>query len=266
MTKRPALGRGLFYTRDSGGEHENTPGEYVRWGQKEATRLGVAFTWSPETIEAMIRDGRSQDGDLFLDYGVKGNRLQRPGLDALFRVALADSGVTHVFIPRRDRLARPNNPTDAVQLETTLRTAGLTLIFMGKTMPPLKRGNHDLSELIVGMVDYSQAGQERRTLAEKIIYAQRKLASLGCSTGGRPPFGFRRWLVSAAGAPVRELAEGECVQRAGHHVFWLPGPDEEIALIRRILEMLETTPASRVAKMLTTEGVPTPDACAPTGA
>jgi len=47
---------------------------------------------------------------------------------------------------------------------------------------------------------------------------------------------------------------------AGHHVVWLPGPQEEIALIRRILVMLETMPASRVAATLTKEGVRSPDA------
>ena len=47
---------------------------------------------------------------------------------------------------------------------------------------------------------------------------------------------------------------------AGHHVIWLPGADAEIALIRRILLMLESTPAARVAAMLTTEGIPSPDA------
>jgi hypothetical protein len=87
MTERPALGRGLFSTRDSGGEHENTPGECVRWVQQEPMRLGVVFTWSPENIEAMIRDGRSQDGDLFLDHVVKGAQLQRASLDALCRIA-----------------------------------------------------------------------------------------------------------------------------------------------------------------------------------
>jgi len=40
----------------------------------------------------------------------------------------------------------------------------------------------------------------------------------------------------------------------------LPGPEEELALIRRILELLESMPASRVAARLTSERVPTPDA------
>jgi hypothetical protein len=208
----------------------------------------------------MILGGRSEDGDLFLDYGIKGNLLQRPGLDALFRVALTDASVTHIFIPRRDRFARPDDPLDAVRMETTLRESGLTLVFMDKVLPPLSRGRRDLGESIVAMIDYDQAGKERRDLAQKIIFAQLNLAKAGFSTGGRPPFGFRRWLVRADGIPVRELAEGECVKMAGHHVVWLPGPEEGLVLIRRILAMLETMPATRVAAVLTAEGVPTPDA------
>jgi hypothetical protein len=260
MHQRPTAGRGLFYTRDSGGQHETTPGEYVGWARRTAIRLGVAFAGTPAAIEAMIRQGRSQDGDLFLDYGVKGNLLQRPGLDALFRAALTDPAVSHVFIPRRDRFARPDDPLDAMKMEATLREAGLTLVFMDKTLPPLPRGRRDLGESIVAMIDYDRAEKDRRDLAEKMIFAQLNLAKAGFSTGGRPPFGFRRWLVRTDGTAVRQLAEGEYVKMAGHHVVWLPGPEPELALIRRILDLLETMPAARVAALLTAEGVPSPDA------
>ena len=259
MMKRPAKGRGIFYTRDSGGEHENTPGEYVRWAQRAALTHGITFNGRPEQIEAMIREGRSQDEDLFLDYGVKGNQLQRPGLDVLFRIALTDPDVTHIFIPRRDRFARPDDPMDAMKMETTLREAGLTIVFMDKVLSPSARGQRDLGESIVAMIDYDRAGKERRDLAQKMIYAQLNLAKLGFSTGGRPPFGFHRSLVNAEGMVVQELLEGERVRRAGHHVVWLPGSKEQIALICRILDLLETTPASRVAAVLTAEGIPSPD-------
>jgi hypothetical protein len=109
------------------------------------------------------------------------------------------------------------------------------------------------------MIDYDRAGKDRRDLAQKMIYAQLNLAKAGFSTGGRPPFGFRRWLVKADGQSVRQLCEGESVKMAGHHVVWLPGPREELALIHRILGMLERMPATRVAAVLTAEGVPTPD-------
>jgi hypothetical protein len=261
MPSRPAAGRALFYTRDSGGRHETTPTEYVLWAQRVATKYGVTFDGTPERIEAMIRSGRAQDGALFLDYGVTGNVMSRAGLDALIRTALTDPGVSHIMIPRRDRFARPDDPIDALKLEAVLRGSGLTLVFMDKVVPPLVKGQRrDLAELIADVLDYDQAGKFRRELAQKIIASQLALARAGFSTGGRPPFGFRRWLVRSDGMPVRLLVDGEYVKMAGHHVVWLPGPEEEMAVIRRILEMLESMPASRVAAKLTADGVPTPDA------
>jgi hypothetical protein len=209
----------------------------------------------------MIRERQSHQGDLFLDYGVTGNKLSRLGLDAMIQTALTDSGVSHIFIPRRDRFARPDDPIDAVKLENGLRGAGLTLVFMDRVVPPTQRGlRRDVGELIVAMLDYNSAGEFRRELAQKILHAQITLARAGYSVGGRPPFGFRRWLVRVDGTQVRPLGDGEYVRMSYHHVVWLPGPEEELALIRRILVMLGSMPASRVAATLTTEGVPPPDA------
>ncbi len=58
MARRCTTGRGVFYTRDSGGKHETTPAEYVRWGQRAAAERGVTFTFTPEQIETAV-DGRS---------------------------------------------------------------------------------------------------------------------------------------------------------------------------------------------------------------
>lgn len=259
-SKRAVLGRGLFYSRDSGGKHETTPGEYVRWANGEAERLGVTFTGSPDDLESMIREGRSRQGDLYFDAGVTGNKLSRRGLDAMIQAALFDKEVTHVFIPRRDRFARPDDPADAIKLENLLRSNGLTLVFMDRVVAPQERGRRrDLGEMIVALIDYESAGEFRRELAQKMLFAQRTLARAGFSTGGRPPYGFRRWLVTVDGKAVRQLAEGERVRMPGHHVAWLPGPDSELVLIRRILTMLETMPASRIAAILTKERIPTPD-------
>ena len=195
----------MFYSRDSLGLHEMTPGEYVRWAQGKAKDLGLTFEGTPERIEKMIRTGRSVDGDIFFDYGVSGNVLTREGLNAMVEQALDDPSVSHIFIPRRDRLARPDNPLDGVRLEDVLRVAGITLVFMDKTCPPHHKGRRrNPADLIMAMLDYDRSGQDRRDLAQKIIYAQIRLAKLGFSTGGRPPDGFRRWLVREDGSRVRE--------------------------------------------------------------
>ena len=157
-----------------------------------------------------------------------------------------------IMIPPRDRLARPDDPLDGTKLENVFRSAGKSVVFMDRVLPPLKKGQKaDIAQLIMAVVDFDRAEKDRRDLAQKILYAQLRLAKLGLSTGGRPPYGFRRWLVKDDGAQVRELTEGERVRMAGHHVVWLPKAEPELKVIRRILEMLETMPASQVAARLT---------------
>ncbi len=257
---RSEQGRGLFYTRDSGGKHETTPGEYVEWARREAAKLGVSFQGTAEAIETMIRTSQAISGDLFLDFGVPGNVMVRAGLNSLIETARKDLSVSHVFIPRRNRLARPDSAIDGITLELAVRSEGITLVFMDYVLLPLPKGKRQgIAELLGGIIDYDRSAEDRRELAQKVLFAQLGLAKSGFSTGGRPPYGFRRWFAKEDGTPVRELNKGECVKMQGHHVVWLPGPEEEWVIIRRILKMLETMPASKVAKTLTKEGVPTPD-------
>ncbi|HEV8068326.1 MAG TPA: recombinase family protein [Planctomycetaceae bacterium] len=259
--KRPVNGRGLFHTRDSGGKHEMTPAKYVEWALAEAQKLGVRFTGTPAQIKAMIREGKFADGDLFIDFDVPGNVLSRPGLHAMQAEICRDMTVSHVFIPNRDRLARPDDPLDGVRLENGLRTAGVTVVFMDRVGLPILRGSRqNFGDLVVSLIDYEKAGAFRQELARRIILAQIALAQAGFSTGGRAPFGFRRWLVRVDGTPVRELADRERVRMVGHHVVWLPGPRAELDLIRRIVTMLKTMAASRVAAVLNEERIPSPDA------
>src|SRR5438105_15597324 len=112
MTRPTDAGRALFYSRDSGGRHEMTPAQYVAWACRQTDALSLSFDGTPEAIDDMIRTGCAHRGSLFLDYGVPGNVLSRAGLDALLREALDDPAVTHVLIPRRDRLCRPDDSVD----------------------------------------------------------------------------------------------------------------------------------------------------------
>lgn len=258
---RPVQGRALFYTRDSGGKHEMTPSQYVTWACRESQKLGLSFRGTPDMIEAMIRNGEFAHGDIFLDFDVQGHEFERDGLDALFAEAERDLTVSHVLIPRRDRFARPKNPTDAIQLEIKLRSAGVTMMFMDRIAGPLQRGQSpNIGDMIISVVDYYKAGQDRRELAEKMILTQIALAQHGFAVGGRAPYAFDRWLVKADGTPVRPLAEKERVRQSGHHTAWLPATDERISIALRIREMLKSLPASRVAAQLTWEGIPSPDA------
>jgi hypothetical protein len=259
-TEREA-NRAIFYHRDSGGQHEQTPGQYVNWVLRETARLKLQFDGRPEVIEEMIRTRESVRGDIFLDFVVKGNLLSRRALDAMMERIERDASISHVFMPRRDRLARPDDPTEGDKLEARIRYLGVWIHYMDKVVHPLEVGaRRDLGDRITSMVDFDKAGKERRDLAGKIIPAQINLARQGFSAGGRPPFFLRRWLMDSAVNPVRELKEGEVIRQRGFHVAWLPGPREVIELALRICELLRTLSASEIARLLTAEGIPSPGA------
>ena len=258
---REQCGSGLFYTRDSGGKHEMTPGEYVKWARRRATQLTVTFNPTVADIESMIRNEEAIRGDLYLDYDVAGDELSRVGLNALLARAVSDEMVSHVFIPRRDRLARPTDAIDAVKMENVLRQNGLTIVFMDRLLSPIRTGRRpDTAEQIIAFLDYDAAGKHGRDLSDKMVHCQIALANGGFSTGGRAPFAFDRWLVRRDGERVRKLQDGEILRMAGHHVVWLPADDERLSLALRIRDMLLTTPATQIAKILNAEEIPSPDA------
>ncbi|MHC4504178.1 MAG: recombinase family protein, partial [Planctomycetota bacterium] len=173
-----------------------------------------------------------------------------------------DVTVSHVMIPRRDRLARPEDPLDGVRLENKLRSMGVNLVFMERSLAPKVRGQAtDIAETIDALIGYHRSDEEVRILSQKIVLSQLALAKAGYSCGGRPPHGFRRFLVNTDGVVVRELEDGELVKRERHHIIWLPGDEAELEVVRRVFQMLDDlVPACRIASMLTEEEVPTPDA------
>lgn len=257
---RPA-GTAVCYLRDSQGESDQSPVQYIPWARQQCETLKLAFRGDEATAAQMARSRTPEAGDLYMDYGVSGNLLSRPGLDALRRRVGADISVSHVLTPRRDRLARPDDPTDGLRLETELRRAGVTLVLLDQTLPPLAVGSRqDLGDLLRSMIDYEFSGRFRRELAQKLILAKVKLAEAGFSIGGDPPYGFRRWLTPTNGEPVRELARGERVRMSGHHVVLLPTARDELTTISRILGEIEATPAARIARSLNAEAIPSPAA------
>jgi hypothetical protein len=209
MGKKQIRGnRAVFYHRDSQGRHDQAPRQYVAWAAAESERLGLEFDGSIETIVTMMANGQSVIGDIFLDYDVKGNQLERRGLTAFMRRIAEDTEVGHVFIAMPDRLARPNDPEDGMKLEKAIRRAGVTLHYLDRVLRPLAVGERaEISELLTGLIAYEQAGKFRRELAVMMINAQRSLGEQAFSTGGRPPFFLRRWLVDAAGNQIRELKD-----------------------------------------------------------
>src|SRR5437763_156715 len=108
MAERPK-NRALVYLRRSTSRQEASLETQLQWAIAEATGMAVALEAAPADLERM-RAGRLHTyRDIRLDDGITGADLRRPGFLALRRDAIADRSVSHLFIYRRDRLARPED-------------------------------------------------------------------------------------------------------------------------------------------------------------
>ena len=100
--------------------------------------------------------------------------------------AKSDPQLTHIFVPRPDRLARPGDPMDGMRLENEFRLLGKTLVYMSKVLEPVKRGNRpNPGEAILSYLDFDRASGERRVLSEKIILSQIILRDPGTRRVGK---------------------------------------------------------------------------------
>jgi DNA invertase Pin-like site-specific DNA recombinase len=87
---------------------------------------------------------------------------------------------------------------------------------------------------IVKSIKRAMAGEYSRELSAKVFTGQLRLVRLGFRTGGSAGYGLRRVLVDHTGAVKFELKPGDRKNITTDRVVLVPGPPEEIAIVRRI--------------------------------
>jgi hypothetical protein len=257
--------RGLIYLRRSGKRQETSLNTQLEWATREAKRLGVRIEATSADLQHMLDDSLYSYKSIRLDNGISGSDLMRPGYGALNRDAVSDRSNSHALIFKRDRYSRPDDAVQAVQTEKKLRHAGITLAFSDKIVTPGERGERDLVQDIIALLDYNAAGEFLDGLAERMILTHKALAAEGYSTGGSPPYGHVRALFSPDGEVSQILEKGRTIRQEGYHVRWIPGQDEEnrarIKIWIYILKLSESGwGGKRIASHLNALGIPSPGA------
>lgn len=92
-----------------------------------------------------------------------------------------------------------------------------------------------LSAIVKG-IKRAMASEFSRELSAKVFLGQSRIAKLGYSLGASVPFGLRRLLVDQNGAPKGLLARGERKSIQSDRVTIVPGPPEEVQIVRWIFE------------------------------
>src|SRR5688572_19133870 len=89
---------------------------------------------------------------------------------------------------------------------------------------------------IIKSVKRAMAGEYSRELSTKVFQGQCRLIELGYRQGGAPGFGLRRMLVNIAGEAKGVLSRGEQKSLQTDRVVLVPGPEEELGVVRWIYE------------------------------
>lgn len=253
----------LLYLRRSNSKQELSLQSQIQWAIPEAEKHGVRLDASLADLEEARRQNMSAYKAIRLDDAITGADLDRPGLQALIADAIADSSISHLFVYKRDRIGRPEDPCVLLMMEHQIRRAGVTIVTSEGVAPPLERGERDLAGDITHLVAYYESRQWLESHAERIIVAQQQLAREGFSTGRRPSYGFARFLVGRDGAVIEKLDPGRRVRQHECHVAILPDIDEpEKLAIRKLMLDLRRDGWGwkRIALHLNKLGIPSPAA------
>lgn len=89
---------------------------------------------------------------------------------------------------------------------------------------------------IIKSVKRAMAGEYSRELSNKVFKGQCRLIQLGYRQGGPAGYGLRRMLVDVTGTPKSILNRGEQKSLQTDRVILVPGPDEEVQVVRSIYD------------------------------
>src|SRR5450432_2235136 len=160
---------------------------------------------------------------------------RRQGLQQLLQDVIAGkAGFRAILVYDVSRWGRFQDSDEAAHYEFVCKAAGIPVHYCGETFA----NDGTLPSLIMKALKRTMAGEYSRELSVKVLDGQRRIASLGFKQGGLPGYGLRRMLVSPNRSPKQQLNDGERKSLATDRVLLVPGPANEIGVVRDIFRML----------------------------
>lgn len=213
--------------------------------------------YSAEHQRAAILDFATRRGfeivRTYADEGISGVRIDgRDGLKALLAdVVTGTARFSHVIVYDVSRWGRFQDPDEAAHYEFLCRQAGVSVVYCAEPFAD----DPGLAGTLVKQLKRAMAAEYSRELAARVAFAQARHAAAGFWQGGPPGYALRRQMVLPDGRLGRVLESGEAKSRDSRVVL-VPGPDAEVATVRRIYRMFVVGGMSRrtVARSLNAAG------------
>jgi DNA invertase Pin-like site-specific DNA recombinase len=153
------------------------------------------------------------------------------------------------------RWGRFQDPDQAGHLEYLCRQAGIGVEYCAEPFA----NDGSLGANIQKMLKRSMAGEYSRELSVKVFAGQCRLVRMGFRQGGSAGFGLRRVRVDHYGSELGILDRGQQKSLQTDRVILKPGPEDEVAIVRRIYMMFveEGRRESEIAAILNAENITT---------
>lgn len=193
----------------------------------------------------------------YADEGKSGLRLDgRKALQQLLddvQSGRADFSVVLVYDV--SRWGRFQNPDEGAYYELCCDLAGIAVHYCAEQF------DNDGSPFshIIKALKRTMAGEYCRELSVKVFSGQRRLITLGYRQGGPAGFGLRRQLIDHTGTPKNALARGEQKSIHTDRVILIPGPPDEVEVVRFIYRtfVVDGRTEREIATALNARGVTT---------
>jgi DNA invertase Pin-like site-specific DNA recombinase len=216
--------------------------------------------YSTKNQSDVIREYASKRGyeivRTYADAGKSGLRiLGREALQQLIRdVQDGSPGFDVILVYDVSRWGRFQDSDESAYYEYVCKRAGIAVAYCAEQF----ENDGSPTSTIIKSVKRAMAGEYSRDLSAKVFKGQCKLIELGFRQGGTAGYGLRRMLVDVHGQPKGVLGRGEHKSLQTDRVVLVPGPDEEVAVVRSIFQsfVTEGLHERQIAERLNARGVP----------
>jgi DNA invertase Pin-like site-specific DNA recombinase len=195
--------------------------------------------YSTENQGDVIRDYAAKRGfeivRTFSDAGKSGLRIDgRDGLrDLIDVVQSGQADFKAILVYDVSRWGRFQDADESAYYEYICKRAGIGVLYCAEQF---ENDGSPVSTIVKG-VKRAMAGEYSRELSAKVFKGQCKLIELGFRQGGPAGYGLRRMLIDQGGRPKTQLEPGEQKSLQTDRIVLVPGPVEELAVVRRIYRL-----------------------------
>ncbi|HOI54746.1 MAG TPA: recombinase family protein, partial [Phycisphaerae bacterium] len=213
-------------------DHTKPAAQYIRMSTEHQQ-------YSTENQGDVIREYAQKRGyrivKTYADEGKSGLRIE--GRDALRQmindVQADDPGYEAILVYDISRWGRFQDSDESAYYEYICKRAGIQVLYCAEQF----ENDGSPTSTIIKSVKRAMAGEYSRELSSKVFKGQCKLIELGYRQGGPAGFGLRRMLIDIEGKPKGVLKRGEQKSLQTDRVILVPGPDDEVGLVRHIYQL-----------------------------